>query len=185
MSARHVQVLDAAITVLGTSGIRHLTHRAVDTTAGLPAGSTSNYFRTREALLTAVIERFATRDRETWETIANVTRPDTPDKLARALAAYVVQATGPDRHLTLARYGLFVEVALRPELQRQLGETTIRIREWGARWLGALGSTDPEGDCQLVLNHLDGLMLHRLAFPDYGGDPYPELARLVNTVTSR
>src|SRR6266487_2562015 len=63
MAGRREELLDAAITVLGERGIHALTHRAVDTAAGLPAGSTSNHFRTRDALLDAVVERFAARDR--------------------------------------------------------------------------------------------------------------------------
>ena len=38
-------------------GGRGLTHRAVDRRAGLPQGSTSNYFNTREALLEAALAR--------------------------------------------------------------------------------------------------------------------------------
>ncbi len=39
MTTRREQLLDAAITVLGERGIHALSHRAVDTQAGLPAGS--------------------------------------------------------------------------------------------------------------------------------------------------
>ena len=55
MSGKRERVLDAAIEVLGTRGLRGLTHRAVDEVAGIPQGSTSNYFRTRESLLEAVV----------------------------------------------------------------------------------------------------------------------------------
>jgi DNA-binding transcriptional regulator YbjK len=35
--------------LLGTEGLRALTHARVDECAGIPKGSTSNYFRTRAA----------------------------------------------------------------------------------------------------------------------------------------
>lgn len=41
------------IELLGTQGLRALTHGRVDARAGLPRGSTSNHFRTRQALLGA------------------------------------------------------------------------------------------------------------------------------------
>lgn len=44
----------SAIAVVGRSGMRGLTHRAVDREAGMPEGSTSVYYRTRLALLTAL-----------------------------------------------------------------------------------------------------------------------------------
>jgi len=56
MSALRARVLDAAIQLLGTQGLKALTHRRVDEQAELPPGSTSNYFRTRDALLCGVAE---------------------------------------------------------------------------------------------------------------------------------
>ncbi|HEY1322382.1 MAG TPA: TetR family transcriptional regulator C-terminal domain-containing protein [Streptosporangiaceae bacterium] len=56
------QVGDAAIAVLAGQGARGLTHRAVDRAAGLPPGTTSNYARTREALLTLALARIAELD---------------------------------------------------------------------------------------------------------------------------
>jgi Tetracyclin repressor-like, C-terminal domain len=61
-SARTRQVGDAAIAVLADQGARGLTHRAVDQAAGLPLGTTSNYARTREALLTLALTRIAELD---------------------------------------------------------------------------------------------------------------------------
>ncbi|WP_052466049.1 TetR family transcriptional regulator [Mobilicoccus massiliensis] len=45
--------------VFQAGGVHALTHRAVDEAAGLPQGSTSNRFRTRQALITAVAEEIA------------------------------------------------------------------------------------------------------------------------------
>jgi AcrR family transcriptional regulator len=61
-SARTRQVGDAAIAVLAGQGARGLTHRAVDQAAGLPPGTTSNYARTRAALLTLALTRIAELD---------------------------------------------------------------------------------------------------------------------------
>ena len=63
-------MLDAAITVLGGRGVRGLTHRAVDAAAGAPAGTTSNHFRTRDALLDGVVDRFAERERDALRDLA-------------------------------------------------------------------------------------------------------------------
>jgi len=50
---RRTQILDTAIDILCDDGVGGLTHRQVDSRADLPAGTTSNYFRTRQALLEA------------------------------------------------------------------------------------------------------------------------------------
>ena len=54
---RRTQILDAAIDILCDDGVGGLTHRQVDSRAGVPAGTTSNYFRTRQALLEATAAR--------------------------------------------------------------------------------------------------------------------------------
>jgi DNA-binding transcriptional regulator YbjK len=166
MPSRQELLLDAAITVLGSQGTRQLTHRAVDAAAGLPAGSASNYFKTREALVNAIIERFAERERITWEALVGVFTPRSPDELAVALAAYVRRAVGADRVMTVARFGLFVEAGLRPSSQGQLAETAREIRRWGAEWLRAAGASDPDAASELILDQMDGLILHQIAYPD-------------------
>ncbi|MFE7431263.1 TetR/AcrR family transcriptional regulator, partial [Streptomyces sp. NPDC057545] len=52
MPGRRDQVLDAAVKVLGTGGLRGLTYQAVDKAAAVPAGPTSNHFRSRDLLVT-------------------------------------------------------------------------------------------------------------------------------------
>jgi AcrR family transcriptional regulator len=69
----------------------------VDTAVGLPPGSASNHFRTRDALLGAVVERFGARERANWEDIAARVCPTTPQQLAQALAEFAQEATGPQR----------------------------------------------------------------------------------------
>ena len=60
-SPRRREILSAATTVLARSGNRGLTHRAVDREAGLPEGSSSAYFRTRDALMGALGDFVADR----------------------------------------------------------------------------------------------------------------------------
>ena len=59
---RKTLIADAAIALLGTQGARGLTHRAVDAQAGLPAGSTSFYCRTRLELLKLTLARHVALD---------------------------------------------------------------------------------------------------------------------------
>ena len=58
--SRRALIADAAISTLASDGMRGLTHRAVDAQAAEPPGTTSRYFRTREALTDAVVERVRT-----------------------------------------------------------------------------------------------------------------------------
>jgi len=127
MSTRREELLDAAISVLGERGIHGLTHRAVDAAAGLPVGSTSNHFRTRDSLLNAVVERISVRENANWENLATTIFPVTPQELARAAAAFAQEATGTHRALTLARYAILVEAGIQPSLRAQLLATGARV----------------------------------------------------------
>jgi AcrR family transcriptional regulator len=182
MATRREELLDAAITVLGERGIHALTHRAVDTAARLPAGSTSNHFRTRDALLNAVVERFAARERANWENLAMRMYPTTPDELAEVIVIAAKEATGRHRTLTQARYAILVEAGIHPSLRAQLSTTGAGVNAWFMNWLRVAGSTDPERDAPIIMNHYTGLILHDLANPDPAFDPTDQITALVTTV---
>jgi DNA-binding transcriptional regulator YbjK len=185
MGNRREDLLDAAIGVIGESGIHALTHRAVDTAAGLPPGSASNHFRTRDALLNAVVERFADRERANWEDIAARVCPATPQELAHALAEFAQDATGPHRTLTMTRYAILLEAGIHPSLRAQLAATGARVNVWFRNWLRIAGSADPERDAPIVMNHWTGLVLHQLASPDPAFDPSGQLIALVTAVIGK
>src|SRR6266536_3042542 len=86
MPNRRETLLDAAVQVLGERGMRALTHRAVDAEAGVAAGSTANYFPTRESLLEAIVERVSAMERGHFDKIAAEVCPATPAELGRAMA---------------------------------------------------------------------------------------------------
>ncbi len=182
MANRREDLLDTAIAILGERGFHALTHRAVDAAAGVPAGSTSNHFRTRDALLDAVVERFSARERANWEELALQMSPTTPLELARAMTVFAQQATGPQRTLTMARYAILVEAGIRPAVRPQLAATGGRVNAWFLHWLRAAGSTDPAHDAPILMNHWTGVVLHQLAMPDPAFDPSEQITALVTTV---
>jgi len=160
-------VLDAAIGVLGTAGPRGLTHRAVDAAAGLPQGSTSNHFRTRDALVDGVVDRLLEREAELWGRLAGDV--STPDALADAVGR-VVAELARERLLTLARHAVFVEASVRPGLGGRIADAHRRIAGWAVPLVAALGSRDPVRDFWLLLAVIDGLLTNQLA------DPQPDFA---------
>jgi AcrR family transcriptional regulator len=182
MANRRDDLLDAAIDVLGGFGVHELTHRSVDAAAGLPAGSTSNYFRTREALLDAVVERFSARERAIWEGLAIEAYPTTPAVLAEVMAMAARVATGPQRTLSLARYAILVEAGVQPSVRAQLSATGAQVNREFLRWMRLAGSTDPARDAPIVMNHWTGLVLHELAIPDPAFDPAPQITVLITTL---
>ena len=82
MASTKDRALRAAVEEVGEHGIRALTHARVDARAGLPKGSTSNWFRTRAALLAGVVEHLAQEERA----IAPDREVTTPDDLVELIA---------------------------------------------------------------------------------------------------
>ncbi|MEU0543979.1 TetR family transcriptional regulator [Nocardia sp. NPDC005978] len=60
---RRTRIVDSAIDLVAAQGLRALTHRALDTALELPPGSTSYYFRTKRALIEAIVDHIALRSR--------------------------------------------------------------------------------------------------------------------------
>jgi AcrR family transcriptional regulator len=180
--SRRELLLDAAIRVLGDRGVRAVTHRAVDAEAGVSAGSTANYFSTREALFEAIVERFAQRERADFEEIAAAVSPTSPEELGRVLGEAARDSADRNRALTLSRYALLVESANNPILREQMALTGGRVSTWFATWLRLIGSDDPDHHVHVVGNYLTGLVLHQLAIPDPDFDPTEKIILLLESL---
>lgn len=120
LQRRHA-LTDAAIEVLGTRGIHQLSHRAVDEAANLPAGTTSNYFKSRDELLEAVARRVVDLQLADMDVAAGMVSEEVDQP---GLAALIGRSLyeGATRHRTrfLAIYELSLEATRRPVLLEAL-----------------------------------------------------------------
>jgi AcrR family transcriptional regulator len=154
---RRAAIADAAIHLVATRGLRGLTHRAVDTEAGLPPGSTSYYLRTRDALLTACVTRMLERD------LATQPPQNTSSSPTELMSAMVLQLTQHRSEDQLARYELSLEASRRPELLDAITQGGRVLREHLAGILGGLGISQPEQAAWPFAAMLDGLIWDRVA----------------------
>jgi DNA-binding transcriptional regulator YbjK len=153
--------LEAAVELLGAEGVRALSHARVDERAGLPPGSTSNWFRTRRALLGGVVDWIAERERADFDPAAMPTITGA-DGLIEGLCAMVEVQTGPFAVRTRARYALFLELAADPELGEPLRQQRREFETWTEAIVTAVGIADPVPATRALMALADGLLLHRL-----------------------
>jgi DNA-binding transcriptional regulator YbjK len=168
---RRNALADAAIEVLGTSGIHKLSHRAVDERAGLPAGTAVNYFPRRADLLAAAAERVAelhvaemtAADRGAATAAAG--EPSGADALATLIGASLYDAATRHRTRYLAAY----ELALESTRQPGLAEAMSRL---GAAALGttldehrSLGLSTTAGQAQALITLYNGTLLTLVVAP--------------------
>jgi DNA-binding transcriptional regulator YbjK len=162
---RREEALDAAIRVLGSEGSRGLTHRRVDREAGLPGGSTSNYFRSRDALITGIVARMEELDYQDWAQQTQRDPVSSVPELTEVLTQLVLIACTVGRVRTQARYALFVEAAVaggQSPIVQSIRRSRSRLVDWGTAIISGLHRPVPEGAAEMLVDYLDGVILHQL-----------------------
>ncbi|MET9598307.1 TetR family transcriptional regulator [Streptomyces sp. NPDC006459] len=197
---RRTLIADTAIGLVAAAGLRGLTHRAVDGAAGLPAGSTSYYFRTRTALIGACYARLAELDLGDVGDLGgglgeslggdpggdrdggSPPAPPVADRegAAAALAGLLHRWLTVGRERQLARFELSLEAARNPELEADFHRAGLGARARAAGILAALGAERPDAAAELLVAWTDGLLYDRLAGALARSRPAPDLAELTS-----
>lgn len=182
---RRAALLDGALAVLAGQGARGLTFRAVDTAAGVPAGTASNYFSDRDDLLTQagahVYVRIAPDPREAARAMEGASTAEDVAGLMR----WAMERMRAERTVYLALLELRLEATRRPALREAL---TVRIRQdLEANVRGHLEAGLPGGRDEVVLLYLamTGLVVEQLTLPgvlDGEGDPDALIGALVHRI---
>jgi len=157
------RALAAAVELLGTSGLRALTHARVDRQAGIPLGSTSNYFRTRSALLAGVADFIVREELGEGQPAMELA---SPDDFVDTLAQLIEFVTGPRRVTTGARLVLFLEASHDPELREALARGRAAMESGIVATMARLGAPDPATAAAAVMACSEGIILHRIARGD-------------------
>lgn len=141
---RRAQLLDAAVEVMRDGGIGAVTTRAVTSRAGLPHGSFHYCFRSKEELLTALLEReLDGSTRQAWAAVGGAADPERG--IAAGLGGYLDHVRAdPERALLLSELSLAAArtpaMAHLPRWEHERYVTHVQrlVREWtetaGLEW---------------------------------------------------
>lgn len=161
---RQQLIADAGIRLTARGGVRALTHRAVDAEAGLSAGSTSYYARTRRELTALVV------DRVTAQLSSDLGALQLPDELddsaAVHIAAAFLEGLAARAAAQSARLALLLELRDDEELRAPLtGADPVRARldETARSLLSALRVAAPERAAGDLVSLIDAMLLYRTA----------------------
>ncbi|SCG48924.1 TetR/AcrR family transcriptional regulator [Micromonospora coxensis] len=178
---RRAALADAGLRVLAATGARGLTHRAVDAEAGVPVGTASNYFRSRDALLGALGERIMERFAPDEHRLAELAAREPSLELVTDYVRYIVERTTAQPELTRALIELRLEAVRRPGLARVLGETLRRGYRDDVAFHVAAGLPGGAFEVALLRYAVDGLLLDLLGTSiDAGFDPDEVVSALVS-----
>ncbi|MEU5760605.1 TetR family transcriptional regulator [Nocardia sp. NPDC047648] len=160
---RRVLLVDTAIELIAARGLRALTHRALDAELGLPAGSASYYFRSKRALIEAIVDRITTRSRDDFAAAALApTGAMAPESIAVAIASWLDRLLAERRAHLITRHALLIDLLddrdLHPRLVRSLFSTD-RARDL----FRAIGAADPETRADDFVAVVEGAVFDRFA----------------------
>jgi DNA-binding transcriptional regulator YbjK len=165
-AGRREQILEAALRVIGRSGREAITHRAVAEEAGVPLGSTTYYFDSRDDLLGQALEHVARTEAERHVRLGVEFRTaETPRQLADMLLEQLIFEI-KDRDAYVAEYELWLVASRRPDLREPATAWCDAVQLAVAGAMERLGSSDPAADASLIVAAVDGLGERLLARED-------------------
>ena len=158
---RRERILRATLAVIGRSGIGAVTHRSVAEEAGVPLGSLTYWFGTKDDLLRAALRRFVADEAERLRGIAEQlgTGAD-PTAVAERYASVLEGNAGEEQ---IAQFELYLEAARNPALHEIAEESFRAYEEVAVAALRAAGVEEPERFAPLFVSLADGIGLRRMA----------------------
>ncbi|WP_442930663.1 TetR/AcrR family transcriptional regulator [Mycolicibacterium sp. 050232] len=155
--------------MLGSDGARGVSHPKVDKKAGVPDGSTSFYFRTRDALMHAIAARLNELDLADLSLLTEATDAD-PTEFAGTFGfatLIMYSATEPWLTRTKARYELALQAGRDDDLAATLRESVEGFYGLARAVVAEWHSTDenplPEGviddQAKTLFSFVNGVMM--------------------------
>ena len=165
LTPRRREILDAAVEVLAEQGLKGLTHRAVDRRAGLSEGSSSAYFRSREALQHAVAEHVAARLADDVATLADELAGTSDHQMAIERTGALFRRWLARPETLTARLELTLAATRDPGLAERMRDWRERLVATVSQMLAESGRARPEQVAATAVAALDGLLLVALQLP--------------------
>ena len=170
------RLLDAALSIVGSEGLRALTHRRIEDEAGLARGSARYHLGTTAQIVAATLEHAVLRDSRVNEAVlakvgfeALAGRPTSFPEILAALVSAFLENPGDLR----ARYELLLEATRRPSLEEEAQRWRAQFVSASELALTAAGQADPHTVAVLLVACIDGLVFDALIT---GRTNAPELA---------
>ncbi|HCE41063.1 TetR/AcrR family transcriptional regulator [Alloalcanivorax profundimaris] len=181
---RRQAILDAALNIIVTDGIRAVRHRAVAREADVPLSATTYYFKDISDLIADAFTLFAERALE------NVVRPFRDqafaliqefqgdgasretliESLAQVTTAFMLDELNNRRDHLIAEQAFLQEAILDPRL-RELAD--LYLEEMGTLLVGAceaIGSPTPELDAEVIHARIMALEVRLLTHPELASE---------------
>jgi TetR/AcrR family transcriptional regulator, regulator of biofilm formation and stress response len=163
---RREEILRAALWLIGSRGMHAVTHRDVAREAGVPLGSTTYYFATKEELLREALRLFVAEEGERLRAAARRfegMRADPEAVVDAVLAEIGATLTRPVEQV--AQFELYLEATRSPALAEEARACFAAYEEIAVAALRSGGAAAPERLAPLFIGLIEGLMFRQLVDP--------------------
>lgn len=162
--ARREVLLRAAVEVVAEKGIEGTTHRAIAKAAGLPLSTTSYFFSSLDELLAAALTLAFAEVVERSDAAVLAMHSSSPSigRLAEMVADFLLLAPRAD---LVTQFEVYLAVGRRPELAEAVAGVVESYERVISASLRLVGIEPLPHRVRLVLAMLDGMAVHRVAFP--------------------
>jgi TetR/AcrR family transcriptional regulator, regulator of biofilm formation and stress response len=163
---RREEILRAALHLIGSRGMHAVTHRDVAREAGVPLGSTTYYFATKDELLREALRLFVAEEAERLRAAARSFEgvSATPGEVIDAIVAEIgLTISRPVEQV--AQFELYLEATRTPALAEEAKACFASYEEIAVAALRSAGADDPERLAPLFIGLIEGLMFRQLVDP--------------------
>lgn len=155
-------ILEAVLRIVAEGGVDAVTHRRVAAEAGVPLGSTTYYFRSRDELVLEAFRLYVAGNTELYQGLERSGGRDTLEGLVDLLVT-ATQRQFEDGAMLLAEYELILFAARNPEFAREYRAWQRTHAIHLTERLERLGCPRPLAAAETVIAAMRGFELDRLA----------------------
>jgi DNA-binding transcriptional regulator YbjK len=173
-------ILEAVLRIVAEGGVDAVTHRRVAAEAGVPLGSTTYYFRSRDELVLEAFRLYVAGNTAMYADLERSAGSDTLESLVDLLVT-ATQRQFEDGAMLLAEYELILFAARNPEFAREYRTWQRTHAMHLTERLERLGFPRPLAAADTVIAAMRGFELDRLA---RGETSFTDLRQRVHALLS-
>jgi AcrR family transcriptional regulator len=162
---RRTEILEAALRIVADGGPDAITFRRVAERAGVPLGSLTYYFESREGLLREAFRLYLAEATAFVRDVEQGSRPHTSSRVIEMVMTIMRREFSDDPAMVRVEYELILYAGRDPELAREFHAYERWMETTLAGLLEALGAPRPIDAARTIIDVARGFEIERLTHP--------------------
>jgi DNA-binding transcriptional regulator YbjK len=160
---RRRDILEATLRVIGETGVKSVTHRAVAHEASVALASTTYYFDSKDALVEEALELMIERSIEYVRRYTDCPASISREELIDRIMGFADATVNDPNAFVLAQYELMLEAGREEYLRPLARRWTIAYMDGFERVVRSAGV--PDSATEIITNFVEGALLNHVTTP--------------------